>query len=79
LGREVIFFDHSVRPDAAHELVFAEDRTASVEEGYQCIERPTAEFDRATIGQQLAAIRDDLKSAKFNADRIFRPSHREGL
>ncbi len=45
LGREVIFFDHSVRPDAAHELVFAEDRAASVEEGHQRIERPTAQLD----------------------------------
>ena len=57
----------------------SEDGAASVEEGYQRIERPTAQLDRSAIGQQLAAMRDDLKSAKFNADRIFRPSHLEGL
>jgi hypothetical protein len=35
----------------AHELVFAEDGAASVDEGYQGIERPTAQLDPATIGQ----------------------------
>ncbi len=33
LGRQAIFLDDLVRPHAAHELVFAEDRAASVDEG----------------------------------------------
>jgi hypothetical protein len=71
LGGQVVFLDDPVRPHAAHELVFAEDRTASVDEGYQRIERPTAELDRAAIGQQLATMAGKLEPAKFNGYRIF--------
>jgi hypothetical protein len=76
LGRQVVFFDHSVRPHAAHELVFAEDRAPCVDEGYQRIERPTAQLDRSAIGQQLAAMADDGEPTKVNSYGIFGlPSH----
>jgi hypothetical protein len=44
----------------------SEDRAASVDEGHQRIERPTAQLDRSAIGQQLATMADDLEPAKFN-------------
>jgi len=33
LGRQAIFLDDLVRPHAAHEFVFAEDRAARLDEG----------------------------------------------
>ena len=80
LSRQVVLLDHPVRPHAAQELVFAEDRAASVDEGHQRIERPTAQLDRSAIGQQLPAMADDLEPTKFNSYGIFRlPSHGTGL
>ncbi len=80
LGGQAIFLDHPVRPHAAQELVFAEDRAASVDEGYQRIERPTAQLDRSAIGQQLAAMAEDLEATKFNGYGIFGlPGHGTGL
>ena len=69
LGSQVVFLDDPVRPHAAHELVLADDRAASVDEGNQRIERPTAQLDRSAIGQQLAAMAHDLEPAKFNSYR----------
>ena len=69
LGSQVVFLDDPVRPHAAHELVLADDRAASVDEGNQRIERPTAQLDRSAIGQQLAAMAHDLEPAKFNGYR----------
>jgi hypothetical protein len=71
LGRQAIFLDDPVRPHAAHEFVFAEDRASSVDEGHQRIERPTAQLDRSAIGQQLSAMADDLEPAKLKDFRIF--------
>jgi len=80
LGWQVVFLDDPVRPHAAHELVFAEDRPASVNEGDQRIERPTTQFDGSAICQQFAAMADDFEPAKFNSYAIFRwPSHRRRL
>jgi len=80
LGWQVVFLDDPVRPHAAQEFVFAEDRPASVDEGDQRIERPTTQFDGSAICQQFAAMADDLEPAKFNGYGIFRlPSHRTGL
>jgi hypothetical protein len=65
---------------AAHDFVFAEDRAASVDEGQERIERPTAQLDRSAIRQQLAAMAHDLEPAKFNGYGIFGlPSHGIGL
>ncbi len=71
LGLKVVLLDNPVGPHAAHEFVLAEDRAASVEEGHQRIERPPAQLDRLAIGQQLAAMADDLEPAKFNGRRMF--------
>ena len=80
LGRQAIFLDDLVRPHAAHELVFAEDRAASVDEGQQRIERPTAQLDRSAVSQQLSAMAHDLEPAKLNNFGIFaQPSHGNGL
>ena len=43
----------------------------SVDEGHQRIERPPAQLDRPAIDQQLAAVADDPKPAKFNRCLIF--------
>ena len=76
LRREVVLLDDPVGPHAAHELVLAEDCAASVDEGHERLERPRAQLDRPAIGQQLAAMADDLESAKFNGCRMFgQPSH----
>jgi hypothetical protein len=76
LGRQAIFLDDLVRPHATHELVFAEDPAARVDEGDQGIERPTAQLDRSAIGQQLAAMADDPEPTKVNRYGIFGlPSH----
>jgi hypothetical protein len=71
LGRQVVFFDDPVWPHAAQELVLAEDRAASLDEGHQRIERPPAQLDPAPIGQKLATMAHDLESAKFNGYGIF--------
>ncbi len=72
LGRQVVFLDDAIRPHEAHELVFVEHHAARVDEGHQRIERPTTQLDRSAIGQQLAAMADDLVSAKFDRRRNFR-------
>jgi len=71
LGRQAVFLDDPVRPHAAHECVFAEDRAASVDEGQERIESPTSQLERSAIGQQLPAVAHDLEPAKFNSDGIF--------
>jgi len=65
LGLHVVLLDDPVGPHAAHELVLGEDRAARVDEGHECIERSRAELDRPAVGQQLAAMGDDLEPAKI--------------
>src|SRR3989442_13423759 len=76
LGVKVVLLDDPVGPDPAHQIILAEDSAASVDEGHERVERPSAELDRPAIGEQLAAMTDHLKSAEFNrCCRIGHPSH----
>ncbi len=56
LRLEDVLLDDPVGPHAADEVVLAEDRAVSVDEGHQRVERPPAQLDRPAIDQQLAAV-----------------------
>jgi hypothetical protein len=65
LSREVISLDDPVRPHAAQELLFAEDRAVRLEESHQRVERPATQLHRSTVDQQLPAMADDLEPAEL--------------
>ena len=56
LKLEIVLFDDPVRPDGAHQLVFAEHTAASVDEGHERIERSPAEADQPAIDKDVPAI-----------------------
>ena len=66
LGLEVVLLDDPVGPYPAQQLVLAEDSATGVEEGHEGVEGAPAEVDRQAIGEQLSAMADHLKAAKFN-------------
>ena len=73
---EAAFLDDPPGPDAPHQLVLAEDIAMGLDERHQHVERPPTELDRLAIGEQFAAMRQDLKAAEL--DRGNR-SHRGRL
>jgi len=46
-------------PDAAHQLVLADDRPRRLDQRHQQIESASAEFDRPAIREKFAAMRHD--------------------
>ena len=66
LPLEVILLDNPVGPYPVHQFVLAEDSAPGVDEDHEGIERASAEFDRPAVGEQLSAMADHRKAAKFN-------------
>ena len=79
LSGHVLLFNHHPRPNAAHQLVFADRRSIRVDQGQQDIQGPRATVYRHTIHQQPALAPLKSKPAEpqfphiahllFNANR----------
>jgi hypothetical protein len=56
-------------PDAAQELVLANDRPRRLDQRHKHVESPPAEPYWPIIGEQLAAMRQDSEVAEFDERR----------
>jgi hypothetical protein len=54
-----VFLDDPASPDAAHQLVLADDSPCRLDQHHQHVEIASAEFDRPVVGEKLAAPRHD--------------------
>jgi len=71
LGVKIVVLDDPARPDPAHQLVFADDRPAGLDQHYENVESTPAESYRPTIGENFAALRQDPETTEFEARRRF--------
>src|SRR5215831_14598044 len=71
LGVKIVVLDDPARPDPAHQLVFADDRPVGLDQHQKHIESTPTEFQRATVGENFAALRQDPKATEFEARRRF--------
>jgi hypothetical protein len=69
LARQPVLVDNPALPDAAQELVLADDRPRRLDQRHQHIESPSAKPYRPAVGEQLAAMRQDTEVAKFDDRR----------
>ena len=68
--RQVIFFDERIRPDGAHELVFAEHQPIVFDEVGQRLERLRQQrHGRAVVAQQQAPAAIEAEGAKLVRER----------
>ena len=80
LDVQTVLLDDPVRPDALHQRVFADDSPLRLDKRHQHIEGAPAEMDRPTVGEELAAMRQDPETAKLDDRRRFgREIHSRGL
>src|SRR3989442_15312937 len=80
LGLEVVLLDDPVGPDAAHQLVLADDGGPGVDEGEERGEGTTTELDQRAVDEELAAIPHDLEAAeRQDRGRAALPAHSEAL
>src|SRR5215831_11211459 len=71
LGVQIVVLDDPARPDPAHQLVFTDDRSVGLDQHQKHIESTPTEFQRATVGENFAALRQDPKATEFEARRRF--------
>jgi hypothetical protein len=71
LGAQIALFDDPARPDAANQLVFADDRAVGLDQRHEYVEGAPAEFDRPAVGKNFAAMRQDPETAELDARRRF--------
>jgi hypothetical protein len=71
LGAQIAFFDDPARPDAADQLVLADDRPVGLDQRHEHIEGAPAELYRPAVGENFAAMRQDPETAELDARRRF--------
>ena len=71
LGAQIAFLDDPTRPDAADQLVLADNRPVRVHQCHEYVEGAPAEFDRLSVGENFAAMRQDPETAELDARRRF--------
>jgi hypothetical protein len=69
LGCHTIFPDDPARPHARHQRVLADDGSAALDQRHQHVERAPAELDRPAVGEQLAAVRQQLEATERDTRR----------
>ena len=67
----IVLFYHRVGPDAAQELVFADERAARLDQDHQYIEGTAAKLDGEPIGAELAAVRQQPEPAELDSPHCF--------
>jgi hypothetical protein len=71
LGLQAVLLDDPARPDAFHERILADHRSACLDQHHQHVERAPAELQRPAIGEELAAVRQDPETAEFDRCRRY--------
>ena len=71
LCSQVAFFDDPARPNAAHQLIFADDRPVGLDQCYEHVVGAPAELYRPAVGKNFAAMRQDPETAELDARRSF--------
>ena len=64
---QIALFDDPARPDAADQLVFADDRPIGLDQRNEHIEATAAELYRPAVGKNFAAMRHDPETAELDA------------
>ncbi|HEV7995173.1 MAG TPA: hypothetical protein VGP52_02825 [Stellaceae bacterium] len=75
---QIVFFDDPVGPDAAHQHVFADDRSAGFDQSCQHVEGAPADLDRAAVGKQFAAVRRKPEPTELDDCRTLGAGHHAG-
>src|SRR5215831_14774110 len=71
LGVQIIVLDDPARPDAANQLVFADDGPVGLDQRHKDIESTPAERQRPTVDEKFAVPRRDPEPAELEARRSF--------
>jgi hypothetical protein len=68
---QIIRVDDPARPDAADQLVFADDGPVGLDQHHDDIESTPAELHRPAVGENFATLRQDPKTTELEARRRF--------
>jgi hypothetical protein len=68
---QIILLDDPARPDAADQLVFADDGPVGLDQHHEHIESTPAELYRPAVGENFAALRQDPETTELEARRHF--------
>jgi len=71
LSSQVALFDDPAWPNAAHQLVLADDRPVGLDQRHEHVVGAPAELYRPTVGKNFAATRQDPETAELDARRRF--------
>jgi len=63
---QAVLLDDPAGPDAAHQLVLADDSPRRLDQRHQHVEIAAAEFDRSAVGKKFAAMRHDPETAELD-------------
>jgi hypothetical protein len=66
LDVQTALLDDPLRPDAADQRVLADDSPLPLDKRHQHVKGPTAEVDRLTVGEELAAMRHEPETAELD-------------
>jgi hypothetical protein len=68
---QIVFLDDPVGPHARHQRVLADDGSPRLDQRHQHVEAAAAELDRSAVGEQLATMRQHLKTSEREVPRCF--------
>ena len=69
LHLQVVLFDDPAGPDAAHQLVLAQDRAARVDQRDEHVEGAPAQLERDAVCEQFAALPQQPETAELDDRR----------
>jgi hypothetical protein len=78
LARQAVLFDDPAPPDAAQQLVFADDRPGLLDQRHQQVEGAPTEPYGSAVGEQFAAMRQDAERAEVDDRRWVRLANHDG-
>jgi hypothetical protein len=71
LPLEIIFLDDPIGPYVRDQRILGNHRSVRLDQRHQHVKAATAELDRAAVGEQLAAMRQQDKTPERDARRCF--------
>ena len=69
LGVQIVVLDDPARPNAAHQLVLADDGPVGLDQHHEHVESTPAEFDQSAVGENFTALRQDPETTELEARR----------